>query len=643
MSSLVGRLVLAFLVPSLIILGLGALAAYLYTAATLRESVFERLDTLATVKESAFDTWVDHLFGEVVLFSELPELRELASNLTAGEPPETGNRTAQEKLASLLALALEKRPSFREVFLLTPRGGQVVVSTDPGNEGQFRIYDRYFVEGKRAPYVQNVYPSPVTLQPTLTLSAPVTGERGELLGVLAAHLDLDYLDQNILQRTGLGRSGVVTLVDRYQVVVTGRRYGDPASSAAASSAAASSAAASSAAIPGVTTTSPAVEEVIEGVDGAGLYRDLDGAEVIGVYRWLEQRELGLIVEIHQQEALSPARRLALSIVLAGSVLVALLTAGIYLAARRIARPILAITGAAARVRQGDLSSRAPVPTDDEIGDLARTFNRMVEQLAAEAEDRRHAAELRETLIAELKAKNDELERFTYTVSHDLKAPLVTIRGFLGFLRQDAAAVASDPEAAGRLDHDVARIDAAAQKMGALLEDLLALSRVGRQSGRLREVAFGEIAREAGELVAGAIAERGVEVEIAPDLPAVRGDRSRLVELLQNLMENAVRYMGDQPAPRLDVGIKDQGPPPVFFVRDNGIGIEPRYHDKIFGLFERLDPQATEGTGVGLALVRRIVEIHRGRIWVESDGAGQGSTFCFTLPGAPPPAEGPIGD
>ncbi len=507
-SSLVGRLVLAFLLPSLLILVLGAFGAYLRATAVLRQSVFERLDAIATVKESALDIWVDQFASEIMLFSELPELRELASDLVAEEAPEARRRVARERFSGLLKLVLEKRPSFREMFFLAPAGGRVVVSTDQRNEGQFRIYDRYFVEGRRAAFVQNVYPSPVTLRPTLTISAPVRDGQGELLGVLAAHLALDYLDQNILQRAGLGRSGVVTLVDQYKVVVTGKRYGATASSAA----------------PGA-TASLAIEEVIQGISGVGLYRDLGSAEVIGLYRWLEDRELGLIVEIRQTEAFSPARRLALSIFLAGLVLVVLLAAGIVIAARRIAHPILAITGAAARVRDGDLSSRAAAPAEGEIGDLARTFNRMVEQLAAEAEGRRLAGEQREALIAELEAKNDELQRFTYTVSHDLKAPLVTIRGFLGFLKKDAAAVASDPGAAGRVDRDVLRIDAAAEKMAALLEDLLALSRVGRQSGKLREVALGDVVREAQELVTGAIAERGVKVEIASELPAVWGDRA----------------------------------------------------------------------------------------------------------------------
>ncbi|MCP4658377.1 MAG: histidine kinase, partial [bacterium] len=223
--------------------------------------------------------------------------------------------------------------------------------------------------------------------------------------------------------------------------------------------------------------------------------------------------------------------------------------------------------------------------------------------------------------------NAELERFTYTVSHDLKGPLFTIKGFLGYLEKDA--LRGDAE---RLEQDVQSIRGAADKMQRLLEELLELSRIGHQLNPPEEVAFGELAREARDLLAAQIAERGAEVAIAADLPVVTGDRTRLLQTLQNLVGNAVRYMGDQPAPRIEIGIRDDAGERVFTVRDNGIGIDPQHHEKVFGLFERLDAE-TEGTGIGLAVVKRVVEVHGGRIWVESQGRGHGSTFCFTVPDA----------
>ncbi len=255
--------------------------------------------------------------------------------------------------------------------------------------------------------------------------------------------------------------------------------------------------------------------------------------------------------------------------------------------------------------------------------LARAARRQHQRAEAE-----RAAE-RERLIGQLETKNADLERFAYTVSHDLKAPLVTIKGFLRLMRRDAAA--DDDQ---RVERNIERIDAAADKMRALVEELLQLSRVGHQVNPPEEVPFGDLAREAVELVAGQITERRAEVRIEPDLPVVSGDRARLVEVLQNLIQNAVKYMGEEPHPRVEIGVWRGGLPQhggerVFYVRDNGIGIEPRHREKVFELFQRLSVEI-EGTGVGLALVQRIVELHGGRIWVESDGLGQGSTFCFTL-------------
>jgi len=158
---------------------------------------------------------------------------------------------------------------------------------------------------------------------------------------------------------------------------------------------------------------------------------------------------------------------------------------------------------------------------------------------------------------------------------------------------------------------------------------LELSRIGRLINPPEDVSLEELARETLELVGAQVKENGVHVEISPDLPVVFGDRVRLREVLQNLIDNAVKYMGDQSQPRVEIGSRRDANQTICYVRDNGIGIEPRYHEKVFGLFDQLDQKA-EGTGIGLALAKRIVEVHGGRIWVESEGSGHGSTFCFTI-------------
>src|SRR5262245_24554131 len=245
-------------------------------------------------------------------------------------------------------------------------------------------------------------------------------------------------------------------------------------------------------------------------------------------------------------------------------------------------------------------------------------------LRDEITERQRIEAERERLLAEQEARNAEMERFTYTVSHDLKSPLITIRGFLGLLEQDA--IQGNVE---RMQTDITYIHTAAATMQRLLDELLELSRIGRVVHPLTEIPLSALAHEAVTLVGGQIAARGVQVHIVPDLPVVVGDRPRLLEVLQNLVDNAVKFMGAQPHPRIEIGMRQDEKHTVYYVQDNGVGIDPRYHEKVFGLFERLEPEG-DGTGIGLALVKRIIEVHGGRIWVESAGQGCGSTFCFTL-------------
>ena len=172
--------------------------------------------------------------------------------------------------------------------------------------------------------------------------------------------------------------------------------------------------------------------------------------------------------------------------------------------------------------------------------------------------------------------------------------------------------------------DVDRVSEAADKMRELLDGLLELSRIGRMVNPPESVNLSDLAHQAQEL-------------LAADLPTIRCDRVRMLQVFQNLLENAVKFMDGQPAPRIEVGGGQEGEEVTCFVRDNGIGIELEHQEKIFELFQKMD-RNKEGTGIGLALVQAIVEFHGGRIWVESQGAGAGSTFYFTVPVTSEPEE-----
>ncbi|HSD65832.1 MAG TPA: PAS domain S-box protein, partial [Vicinamibacteria bacterium] len=241
-------------------------------------------------------------------------------------------------------------------------------------------------------------------------------------------------------------------------------------------------------------------------------------------------------------------------------------------------------------------------------------------------ERKKAERVRESLIRELEAKNAELERFGYTVTHDLKAPLVTIQGFADYVERDAREGRTD-----RLAADAGRIRDAVAKLQQLLDELFELSRAGRPVGPPAAVPAAELVQEALRLVHGRHPEGGVRVEVAGPLPVVFGDRARLVQVLQNLLDNAMKFAASAAEPLVTVEARApvEGKA-VLVVRDNGIGIEPRHRDRVFGVFEKLDPRA-QGHGVGLALVKRVVESHGGRVWLESEGRGTGTAACVTLP------------
>ena len=269
------------------------------------------------------------------------------------------------------------------------------------------------------------------------------------------------------------------------------------------------------------------------------------------------------------------------------------------------------------------------PFDAEVSLNAVTIGNQPHLLGAirDITDRKKAEEERSLLIDELEKSNTEMERFTYTISHELKTPLVTIAGFAGILQCDAEAGADD-----KFPGHVRQINAAVATMAELLDELLELSRIGRITNEHEPIALDKLAREVVQSIDLGTVEKNHEIEIEPDMPLVIGDMPRLQLVLKNLVENAIKFSGDRENADIKIGSREEQTGVVYYVQDNGIGIDPDYQERIFGLFERLNPKI-QGTGVGLALAHRIIEDHGGRIWVESSGAGAGSTFCFTLPAA----------
>jgi PAS domain S-box-containing protein len=232
---------------------------------------------------------------------------------------------------------------------------------------------------------------------------------------------------------------------------------------------------------------------------------------------------------------------------------------------------------------------------------------------------------RARLTEEIQKKNKELEGFVYSISHDLRAPIVSVQGFSSILLADFQDIL--PDTGKRY---LARIQANVRQMEILIDDLLEFSRIGRTAGAFEDVPSVEIIKDVLDVLGPQLKKRGIKVNVRDNLPVIHCDRNRIFQVFENLIGNSIKYMGDAESPVIEVGYGKADNFHEFYVKDNGIGIDPEYHQRIFQIFQRLKEVDAKGTGIGLAIVKRITGIHGGSVRVESE-RGKGATFYFSVP------------
>ena len=330
-------------------------------------------------------------------------------------------------------------------------------------------------------------------------------------------------------------------------------------------------------------------------------------------------------ELPTRLIVAPAQAYLLNMAPIAALIVILGTLIAWWGSRRLTAPLVGVTRAAEAIASGDLAQRVPPGRDDELGRLAQSFNTMAEQVSR---SHHHLEAQVAQRTKALEGTNAELESFSYSVSHDLRAPLRAIHGFARILLEDHHAKL-DPEAQRLLGV----IDQNTRRMGQLIDDLLAFSRLGRTDLTTGPVDMKELARLVADDVQRAESDRNGSLEIRIDpLPPARGDRGLLRQVISNLILNAAKFTRGRPSARIEVGSHPNGDEVVYYVKDNGAGFDGRYADKLFGVFQRLhSAEEFDGTGVGLAIVKRIVQRHGGRVWAEG-AVNQGATFYFALPG-----------
>lgn len=547
----------------------------------------------------------------------------------------------------LFAKILRRSPQVTSVLFALP-DGDVVCNPVPVSF-RLNVADRaYFAKALASP--GTVIDAPLVTRTTgkwgLPAAQAVRDDAGKVHGVLVTALDLGWLTAQFA-KVARAEDASIGLIDSRGTVLV--RVPDPDKQA------------------GTNASDTALFKALTALGGTGKaeVRGLDDVpRIYGFARFAETvaGPIHLWVSVSRQSVVKDANLALATDLAAGAAFAALLFALVWLGGeRQILAPVAAMSDAARRIGEGDYQARTGLRyANDELGALARTFDAMAGKLASreaqfhenQAELQRRAQTLRDARTAalnlmedavearlraeegerqlrertaELDATNKELEAFSYSVSHDLRAPLRSIDGFSQALLEDYADRLDDE---GR--DNLNRVRAATQRMGRLIDDMLKLSRLGRHHMTVETVDLSALARSIAEDLTAEDPGRNVVFDIAPSLEA-RGDKQLLAAVLENLFGNAWKFTGRHATARIAFGVVEKDGSPAFFVKDDGAGFDMAHVGNLFTPFQRLHGMAEfPGNGIGLATVRRIVQRHGGRVWAEG-AAEKGATFYFTLP------------
>jgi len=364
-----------------------------------------------------------------------------------------------------------------------------------------------------------------------------------------------------------------------------------------------------------------ISKAVKGEEGLGVSVDYRGKTVLAVWKHIPLFRWGMVVKMDTDEIYASAGKLRDKLMKISLALLVLVVIMAVVIAHSVSSPVKELTQVSGTIAGGDLQARAKVAASDEIGELARSFNDMTDKLVeakANVEEQKRL----------LEKANKELDSFVYTVSHDLRAPLRGVTSFANFLEEDYRSK-FDEEGKNYLKE----IKEGTLRMSNLIEDLLKLSRISRIKNPYEDVSIVELVNSVVKRIEFDVKQNKVDLIIQPNLPVITCDRIKISEVFLNLINNAIKFSSknEKVRPRVEVGYADDTEFHKFYVKDNGIGIDPKFHNQIFGIFKRLHASKEyEGTGAGLSIVKRVVDDHGGRVWIESE-LGKGAAFNFTIP------------
>lgn len=491
---------------------------------------------------------------------------------------------------------------YERIQIADAETGRIFFSTNDADLGD-NVSNLSFFSGaldSSVQYMDDIKLSQRDRKPVLHISHLIMGRDDEGIAVLVMIINVDDIVKPMLHTgEGLGKRGEALLINKEVRILTSLKHS----------------------LPDGTRPMPLKYQIkarpavlaAGGKEGIIEAEDYRGEPVLAAYRYIPVTQdwgWGMVVKRDRAEVFAPLRKemvYSFSIGLAGIIIVSTL---IIIISKSLTRPILSLSLAAKKIAEGDLDTRVQATTRDEVGHLATAFNVMAQRI----QDR----------SAELAAANKELEAFSYSVSHDLRAPLRGMDGFSQALLEDY----TDKLDAQGKDY-LRRVRAASQRLGSLIDELLNLSRLSRHEMSRISVDLSALARTIAAGFKQREPDRQVDFVIKEGLVA-NGDPHLLQVVLQNLFSNAWKFTGKHPRARIEFGAIGQGGKTTYFVRDDGAGFDMAYAAKLFGAFQRLHATTEfSGSGIGLATVQRIIHRHGGRVWAEG-GVEKGATFYFTV-------------
>lgn len=624
------------IIPALIVMGIGL--SHMSTHA--QQQVFNQLESVAKLKSNQITRWLDESQTTLnLLLNNTFANTNMHTFLTDQSP----NEHTQQILNAFLSRAVESQTRYTAFFLYNTNG-VILAASDKTMIGKVVSQQPYFADSLLQTYIQPPYYSPSSTQLTMFITRQVINTDGNTVGVLAGQLDLTILSDIMIERSGLGQSGDTYLVSaQNNYFLTPSRLEDTPRMQA--------------------YHSEGIDRALTGENGSDTfmnYRD-PPVRVLGVYRWMPQLQAALLAEVNVSEALSTYSKIRnLSIVLTAITTLIAVIVGLYSAAR-IANPISKLTYVATHITNGDLSQRVTIDKKNEIGVLAQAFNTMANNLqhnlaglehmvaqrtseleealdsaiATRAELERTLSE-REALITELsearitaEQANTMKSKFLANMSHELRTPLNSIINFTRII----SAGMRGPVTEEQLDY-LNRVYASGEHLLGLINDILDLSKIeaGRMELYKERCQIGELIQSTMSTAIGLTKGKTIVLhqDIAPDLPLVEADRTRIRQVLLNILSNAAKFTDEG---SITVRVRHENTEIIVSVTDTGSGIPEDKLSTIFEEFTQADggsEKSYQGTGLGLAICRKLIEMHGGRIWVEST-IGVGSTFSFSLP------------